>query len=267
MLTGSAPISPDVMHFMKVVSGCYVIEAYGATETGGAVSLQIPGDTKIGNVGPPLLCSMYKLKDVPEMGLVAARDNRGEICAAGTNIFQGYYKDEEKTREVLKDGWYHTGDIGSIEQNGCLKIVDRVKNIFKLQQGEYIAPEKIENIYVKSKYVAQMFVYGDSLKSSLIGILVPEETEIFEWAEEKKLSKDMEKLCQNTELNEIILKNINQTGKSTGLKGFEQVKKIHLHYELFSIEKGLLTPTMKAKRNDLKKYFQKEIDQLYKNMD
>ena len=117
LISGSAPISPDVLHFMRVCAGCFVVEGYGATETGGAASIQIPGETTVGNVGPPFLCTYYKLADVPEMNLVAARDNRGEICAYGTNVFMGYYKDEEKTREALtEDGWYRTGDIGVWER-------------------------------------------------------------------------------------------------------------------------------------------------------
>lgn len=107
------------MNFLRVVSGCYVLEGYGATETGGASGVQIPGETTVGNVGPPFLCSLYKLADVPDMGLVVERDNRGEILIKGTNVFKGYFKDEEKTRAALdEDGWYHTGDIGSFRSVG-----------------------------------------------------------------------------------------------------------------------------------------------------
>ena len=115
LISGSAPISPEVLLFMRVCAGCHVLEGYGATETGGASSCQIPGETTVGNVGPPFMCAMYKLLDVPEMGLDAKRDNRGEICVSGNNIFKGYFKDEEKTKEALVDGWYRTGDIGSWE--------------------------------------------------------------------------------------------------------------------------------------------------------
>ncbi len=115
LISGSAPISPEVLHFMRVCAGCHVLEGYGATETGGATSCQIPGETTVGNVGPPFMCAMYKLLDVPEMGLDAKRDNRGEICVYGTNVFKGYFKDDEKTKEALVDGWYRTGDIGSWE--------------------------------------------------------------------------------------------------------------------------------------------------------
>lgn len=267
LYSGSAPVSAEVLHFMRVCSGCHVLEGYGATETSGACAVQIPGETTVGNVGPPMLCSMYKLADVPEMNLDAKRDNRGEICVYGTNVFRGYFKDEEKTKEVLKDGWYHTGDIGTWETNGCLKIVDRVKNIFKLQQGEYIAPEKIENIYVRSKFVAQAFVYGNSLKSTLVGVIVPEEGVVYEWAKEHNVEADMNQLAANSELKDAILKDINMQGKIGGLKGFEQVKNIHLHSELFSIENGLLTPTMKSKRNELQKFFKNELEEIYKNLD
>lgn len=268
IITGSAPISPEVLHFLRVCTGCYVMEGYGATETGGACSLQMPGERSVGHVGPPFLCSMYKLADVPEMNLQVNRDKRGEILVHGTNIFKGYYKDEEKTNAAIdSDGWYHTGDIGVFDANGCVKVVDRVKNIFKLQQGEYIAPEKIENIYTRSKYVAQVFVYGNSYKSSLISVIVPEETVVQEWAKQHQLDLDFKKLCANEELKKVILKDITQLGKSGDLKGFEQVKDIYLHSELFSIENGLLTPTMKSKRNEIQKYFQKEIDEMYKDMD
>lgn len=268
MLTGSAPISPEVFHFMRVIFGCYLVEGYGATETGGAAGMSMIGDPSIGTCGPPFLCTLYKLIDVPDMKLVAAVDNRGEICVYGSNIFKGYFKDPEKTKAVLIDGWYHTGDIGTFNKDGTLKIVDRVKNIFKLQQGEYIAPEKIENIYVKSKWVAQIFVYGDSLKSVLIAIVVPDEECLKEWAAENEITDhSMQSLCKNDSLRDLILKDIVEHGKNDGLKSFEQVKKIHLHYELFSLENGLVTPTFKSKRIDLKKYFQKVLDEMYSDLD
>lgn len=224
IITGSAPISPEILHFLRVVTGCFVVEGYGATETGGACSVQLPGETSVGNIGPPFGCCMYKLIDVPEMNLVVSKDNRGEVCIYGHNVFKGYYKDEEKTKAALDaDGWYHSGDIGMFDKNGCLKIVDRVKNIFKLQQGEYIAPEKIENIYVRSKYVAQVFIYGNSLKSSLVSIIVPEETVVYEWAKQNNIEAKFDELCQHPELKKTILKDINQMGKDGGLKGFEQV--------------------------------------------
>lgn len=109
-------------------------------------------------------------------------------------------------------------------QNGCLKIVDRVKNIFKLAQGEYIAPEKIENIYVRCKYVAQLFVHGDSYKSCLVAIIVPEPTTLFALAQEKNLEADLKKLCKNSDIKKHILDELVALGKKGDLKGFEQVR-------------------------------------------
>lgn len=108
---------------------------------------------------------------------------RGEVCFRGFNIFKGYYKMPEKTQEALdNDGWLHSGDIGLWTPNGALRIIDRKKNIFKLSQGEYVAAEKIENIYVKSPFIAQCFVYGDSLQSYLVGIIVPDQEYLLRWA-------------------------------------------------------------------------------------
>lgn len=106
-----------------------------------------------------------------------------------------------------------------------MKIVDRVKNIFKLQQGEYVAPEKIENIYVRSKYVAQIFVYGNSYKSSIVGIVVPEETVLLEWATNNNINNaNMKQLCSNSEVKKLIMNDLEQQAKLGGLKGFEKVK-------------------------------------------
>ena len=111
-----------------------------------------------------------------------------------------------------------------ILKNGTLAIVDRVKNIFKLQQGEYISPEKIENIYIRCKYIAQVFVHGNSLKSTLVGILVPEENALFELAKEKGLELNFADLCKNKQIKEHIFKELTTLGKKSDLKGFEQVK-------------------------------------------
>ncbi|MEQ2280718.1 Long-chain-fatty-acid--CoA ligase 5, partial [Ameca splendens] len=164
MVTGAAPISPSVLSFLRAALGCQIFEAYGQTECAAACTFTLPGDATSGHVGVPLPCNFLKLVDVDEMNYFASNDE-GEVCIKGTNVFKGYLKDPEKTAETLdKDGWLHTGDIGKWLPNGALKIIDRKKNIFKLAQGEYIAPEKIENVYVQSGPVAQVFVHGDSLQ-------------------------------------------------------------------------------------------------------
>ncbi|KAJ8383101.1 hypothetical protein SKAU_G00038790 [Synaphobranchus kaupii] len=263
MVTGAAPVSPTVLTFLRTALGCQFYEGYGQTECTAGCTLSMPGDWTAGHVGAPLPCNSLKLVDVAEMNYFAA-NGEGEVCVKGANVFQGYLKDPEKTAEAIdKDGWVHTGDIGKWLENGTLKIVDRKKHIFKLAQGEYIAPEKIENIYIRSDPVAQAFVHGDSLQACLVAIIVPDPDFLPEWAKKRGLKGSYEELCKNQELKKAILEDIVKLGKAAGLKSFEQVKDIALHPEMFSVQNGLLTPTMKAKRADLRNHFRALIDELY----
>uniref|UniRef100_A0A4W6CHZ0 Long-chain-fatty-acid--CoA ligase n=1 Tax=Lates calcarifer TaxID=8187 RepID=A0A4W6CHZ0_LATCA len=266
MVTGAAPISPSVLNFLRAALGCQIFEAYGQTECTAGCTFTMPGDATSGHVGTPLPCNIVKLVDVEEMNYFAS-NGEGEVCIKGRNVFKGYLKDPEKTAEALdKDGWLHTGDIGKWLPSGVLKIIDRKKNIFKLAQGEYIAPEKIENVYVRSGPVAQVFVHGDSLQSCLVAIVVPDPEVLPGFAKSLGCQGSIEDLCKNTEIKKAILSDMIKLGKEAGLKSFEQVKDVYLHPEQFTIENGLLTPTLKAKRAELKALFQSQIDKLYANM-
>lgn len=134
-------------------------------------------------MGGPLPCLKIRLRDLPEMEYTSNDTPypRGEICFRGPSIFQGYYKNDEKTKEAIHDGWLWSGDVGVVLPNGSIKIIDRAKNIFKLAQGEYIAPEKLENVYIQSPYIQQIFVHGDSLESFLVAIVVPDFDEVRKW--------------------------------------------------------------------------------------
>ncbi|XP_067154076.1 long-chain-fatty-acid--CoA ligase 1 isoform X2 [Apteryx mantelli] len=240
-------------------------EGYGQTECTAGCSLSLPGDWTAGHVGAPMPCNIIKLVDVEEMNYLAVK-GEGEVCVKGPNVFHGYLKDPEKTAEALdKDGWLHTGDIGKWLPNGTLKIIDRKKHIFKLAQGEYIAPEKIENVYLRSEPLAQVFVHGESLQAFLIAIVVPDPETLCSWAKKRGSEGSYEELCKNKDLKKLILEDMVRIGKESGLKSFEQVKDIAMHAEMFSIENGLLTPTLKAKRPELRKYFKSQIDELYAN--
>ncbi|NWZ35427.1 ACSL5 ligase, partial [Brachypodius atriceps] len=263
MVTGAAPISPSVLTFLRAALGCQIFEAYGQTECSAGSTFSMPGDWTTGHVGAPLACNIIKLDDVEEMSYFSS-NNEGEVCIKGPNVFKGYLKDPEKTAEAIdKDGWLHTGDIGKWLPNGTLKIIDRKKNIFKLAQGEYIAPEKIENVYIRSAPVAQVFVHGESLRSFLIGIVVPDAEMLPEFAAKLGVKGSFEELCKNPAVKKAIFDDMIRLGREAGLKSFEQVRDLYVHTELFSVENGLLTPTLKAKRGDLVKYFQKEIEALY----
>uniref|UniRef100_A0AAR2LPQ5 Arachidonate--CoA ligase n=1 Tax=Pygocentrus nattereri TaxID=42514 RepID=A0AAR2LPQ5_PYGNA len=266
IITGAAPTSPTVLGFLRAALGCQVYEAYGQTECTAGCTYTTPGDWTSGHVGAPLPCNLIKLVDVPEKNYFASK-GEGEVCVKGPNVFKGYLKDPVKTAETLdSDGWLHTGDIGKWLPNGTLKIIDRKKHIFKLAQGEYISPEKIENIYIRSEPVSQLYVHGDSLQSCLVGIVVPDPEVMPSWAQKKGLEGSYEDLCRNMVSFKAILDDLVRLGKASGLHSFEQVKDIYIHSEMFSIENGLLTPTLKAKRPELKEYFKLEIEQLYNNI-
>uniref|UniRef100_A0A4X1ULV6 Arachidonate--CoA ligase n=1 Tax=Sus scrofa TaxID=9823 RepID=A0A4X1ULV6_PIG len=242
---------------------CSVYEGYGQTECTAGCTFTTPGDWTSGHVGAPLPCNHIKLVDVEELNYWASQ-GEGEICVRGPNVFKGYLKDPERTKEALdSEGWLHTGDIGKWLPAGTLKIIDRKKHIFKLAQGEYIAPEKIENIYIRSEPVAQVYVHGDSLKAFLVGIVVPDPEVMPSWAQKRGIEGTYAELCANKELKKAILEDMVRLGKESGLHSFEQVKAIYIHSDMFSVQNGLLTPTLKAKRPELREYFKKQIEELY----
>jgi long-chain acyl-CoA synthetase len=175
MITGSAPIAPHVLQLLRCVFCCPVIEAYGMTECGACCTITTMRDVTLGHVGGCIGCNAIKLVGVPEMEYVTSTvPPRGEVCIRGPNVFHGYFKDPQATSEAFdSDGWLRSGDIGEWLQNGAMRIIDRRKNIFKLSQGEYIAPEKVENTYTGG-LVSQMFVHGDSLQSHLVAVVVPD---------------------------------------------------------------------------------------------
>ncbi|XP_071468217.1 long-chain-fatty-acid--CoA ligase 6 isoform X4 [Marmota flaviventris] len=263
IVTGAAPASPTVLGFLRAALGCQVYEGYGQTECTAGCTFTTPGDWTSGHVGAPLPCNHIKLVDVEELNYWTYK-GEGEICVRGPNVFKGYLKDQDRTKEALdSDGWLHTGDIGKWLPEGTLKIIDRKKHIFKLAQGEYVAPEKIENIYIRSEPVAQIYVHGDSLKAFLVGIVVPDPEVMPCWALKRGIEGLYTDLCINKELKKAILEDMVRLGKESGLHSFEQVKAIYIHSDMFSVQNGLLTPTLKAKRPELREYFKKQIEELY----
>ncbi|CAL0320429.1 unnamed protein product [Lupinus luteus] len=267
MVSGASPLSPDIMEFLKICFGARVTEGYGMTETSCVISRIDVGDNLSGHVGSPSPACEIKLVDVPEMKYTSddQPNPRGEICVRGPIIFQGYYKDEAQTREAIdEEGWLHTGDIGTWLPGGRLKIIDRKKNIFKLAQGEYIAPEKIENVYAKCKFVAQCFVYGDSLNSSLVAIVSVDPDALKAWADSEGIMyNDLQQLCNDPRARAAVLAEMDAVGRNAQLRGFEFVKAVTLVLEPFTLENGLLTPTFKIKRPQAKEYFAKPISDMY----
>lgn len=190
------------------------------------------------------------------------------MCIRGPSVFSGYYKDEEKTREAIDEkGWYHTGDIGQWNKNGSLSIIDRKKNIFKLSQGEYIAAESIEGVYQKNKFVELCFIYGDSLQSSVIAIIIPDKEVLEEWAKNNAMEgKSLKELCEDPKVVEMVFKDTCKTARELKLKGFEIARAIHLESEPWTVENEFVTPTFKLKRPQLKEHYKPVIDKLYERL-
>ena len=256
IITGSAPISADTLDFLRVCFSCDVVEGYGQTECGAAMSMSYPRDTTTGNIGAPMPHCQIKLVDIPEMDYLSTDPfPRGEICCKGPNVFLGYFKQEDKTNEAIdSDGWLHSGDVGRWNADGTLTIIDRKKNIFKLSQGEYIAPEKLEARAQTSNFVAQAFIEGNSLKHQLVAVIVPDEDSLIPWAKESgidfkqdgKVGVDddgnvadwYKALCQTAETKQKIMAELDAAAKEGGLKGFEKVKNIYVEAKPFDADEG-----------------------------
>lgn len=268
--TASAPISPLTLIYLKAGLGIGLRQLYGLTESFGAVSLSDAYEAKPGSCGSIGVGCEMKVQEVPAMGYYA-EENKGELLLRGPQIFKGYYRDPEETEKALdKDGWFHTGDIGMINpDNGRLYIIDRVKNFFKLAQGEYISPEKIENVYLSSNPIlAQLYVHGDSLQSYLVGIVGIEHPAGVKFLQNVCAFKDdlsPEQLI--TEINKPrnkkkFLESINSPLKGK-LLGFERLHNIDIDINPLTVEKNVVTPTLKIKRGIAANYFQRVFKRLY----
>lgn len=275
LITGSAPISPEVVNFLKIVFSCPMVEGFGQTETCGATLATDPTDPEPGHCGGPIGCVEIKIVAVPEMRYTELDVDdqgrptpRGELCFRGPTLFSGYYKQPEKTAEAVdSEGWLHTGDIVMrLPHNGAIRIIDRKKNIFKLAQGEYVAVEKVESCYQESHFINQIFVYGDSLKSYLIAVIVPDELFIRKaWCPENGIdaSVGFEEVCRNEKLKKDIMEDLNAVAKRKGLLGYEKVMRIHLDGKMWTPE-DLLTPTQKLKRFEAREKYAQVIEALYR---
>ncbi|KAK7208553.1 hypothetical protein BZA70DRAFT_54060 [Myxozyma melibiosi] len=274
VVSGSAPIADDTLQFLRAALACNVVQGYGLTESFAFGLVSEPGDSTTGHCGPPAVAVEMKLKDVPEMNYTAddLPNPRGELLIRGPVIFSGYYKDPVKTAEALdEEGWLHTGDVAEFDSLGRVRIIDRVKNFFKLAQGEYVAPERIENQYLAAcDLVSTVFVHGDSVQTFLIGVLGinPETFAPFASGILKRQIDPMDlhqlaAACEEREVRVAVLKEFELIAAKAKLQGFEKVKNLILRIEPFTIENDLLTPTMKVKRPQAVAYFRSEIDKLY----
>ena len=277
MLVGSAPMDPYLTNFLQCAFSCKIVEGYGQTENCAGVLISSQYDRTCRHIGGPGWNAEIKLVDVDELDYhstdvdpeTGVSQPRGELCVRGPLLFKGYLDDEENTNKAIdKDGWLHTGDVAMVltQHGNAIRIIDRVKNIFKLQQGEYVAPEKLENALVDSQYVEQIFIYGDSLKNYLVSVVVPNRPKVVEYLKTLNIecnNDNCQEYFENEQLKKEILRDMEELGRKVDFKGFEIVKKVYLSPEPFSVENDLCTPTLKVRRHIAKKYFAKQLDKLY----
>ena len=266
IISGAAPLAKHVEEFLRVCFCASVVQGYGLTESCAASFIGVPDLWEFqATVGVPLSGVEFRLEAVPDMEYYPTSDPpRGEVILRGASLFSGYYKRDDLTKDAMDaDGWFHTGDVGEIQPNGSLKIIDRKKNIFKLSQGEYVAVEHVESVLKKNTLFDQIWVYGNSFENFLVAVVVPNEAQVLAFAEEKKLSGSYAELCADDKVKKFVLDELTKTGRAGKLKGFEIAKAVHLTAEPFSVEDDLLTPTFKMKRPQFLKFFKEQVDAMY----
>jgi long-chain acyl-CoA synthetase len=249
--SGSAALQPRLARVFNA-AGCPVMEGYGLTETSPVVTVNDlrNGGFRIGSVG----------KALPDTEVKIAED--GEILIKGPQVMQGYYKDPEQTAEVLKNGYFHTGDIGEIDSDGFLKITDRKKSMFKTSGGKYVAPQLIENAMKQSSFIEQILVVGDGEKMPA-ALIQPNWEWIKQWSSIKgnDISQDTAVACKDEKLISRIQQEIDLHNEGFG--NWEKVKTFQLTPDVWSIEAGHLTPTMKSKRKVIKEMYKDLYEKLY----
>ena len=241
--SGSAPLQPRLAKIFTA-AGIKIMEGYGLTESSPVISISEPikGGTKFGYVG----------KIIEGIEVKIAKD--GEILCKGPNVMKGYYKNSKLTAETIKNDFLHTGDIGKIDKDGFLKITDRKKQLFKTSGGKYIAPQVIENKMKRSPFIEQIMVIGEGEKMPS-ALIQPDFEYIKKWLQKNKFNflDDFKNICKKEELLIKITHEIDKINEEFG--DWERIKKFELTPQIWSIENGLLTPTMKLKRKSILKKF------------
>jgi long-chain acyl-CoA synthetase len=248
-ISGGAPLPPYLAEFFAAMD-ILILEGYGLTETSPIVTVNTPLEYRIGTVGKPL------------KGVEVRLAEDGEICVRGPNVMQGYYQNESATQEVIdSEGWFYTGDIG-LWEDGFLKITDRKKDILVTSGGKNIAPQNLENLFKADPYFLEFVVVGDA-HHYCCALVVPDFEKLKLWATEQGISETTpQELATNERVYAFFMDRIRS--RSQTLSSFEQIKKIHLLPQGFSIESGELTPTLKIKRKVINEKYRTLIEAFYR---
>ncbi|XP_033833156.1 fatty acid CoA ligase Acsl3-like [Periophthalmus magnuspinnatus] len=270
LLSGGAPLSAATQRFMNVCFCCPVGQGYGLTETCGAGTISELWDYSTGRVGEPLVCCEIKLKDWLEAGYRSTDKPhpRGEILVGGPNVTMGYYKTDPRMQqdfEVDETGqrWFCTGDVGEVHDDGCLKIIDRKKDLVKLQAGEYVSLGKVEAMLKNCPLIDNICAYANSDETYVIGFAVPNQKHFLSLAEQYGVRGSFTELCNNTTMEELVLKVLTEVALGAQLERFEIPRKICLSPDPWTPETGLVTDAFKLKRKELKSHYKDDIERMY----
>ena len=247
-VSGGAPLSP-ALSYSYLAAGIPILQGYGATETC-IVSANRPSNNHVGSVGLPFEGIELKI----------AED--GEILVRGPNVMRGYYGQPEATAAVLKDGWFYTGDVGHLDKDGRLYITDRKKDLFKLSNGKYVAPQLIESLLKQSEFVSQVVVVGAGRKQP-VALIVPDWENLQEALTEarEQVSRDKGELSKNPTAIKLVQKDV--ASLTSDLADYERIRRVALLPQEFSIDSGELTPTLKVKRRVIDERYGNIIEELY----
>lgn len=247
-VSGSAPLAMDIQMFMHAV-GIPVYEGYGLTETCAPICVNMPDANKFGTVG----------RIFSEVLVRIAED--GEILIKSAKNFREYYQNPEATAEAIKDGWFYTGDIGALDEDGFLRITDRKKDLIKTAGGKYIAPQKLENLAKSQKILSQLVVYGDQKPYAVALVTINQELAIQHAQAHNILYGEYSDLLQHKEIRRLVDEALEALNSQ--LARYETIKKYILLPKEFTVEEGDLTPSMKIKRKHICKKYQAQLEALY----
>lgn len=263
ILNGGAPVSAETQQFISTLI-CPMLIGYGLTETNANTTLMTPDSWELGVCGEPTHAVNLKLVDVEDAGYFA-KDNQGEVWVQGDPVSPYYFDNEKETKEAFtEDGWFKTGDIGEWLDNGCLRIIDRKKNLVKTLNGEYIALEKLESIYRSNGYVSNICVYADQTKVKPVAIIVAMENQIQSLCKELGVEYH-EDAVHDKKVKNAIHKSLLQTGKEGGLKGVELLQGVAVSDKEWTPQNGFVTSAQKLQRKKILEDNKEEIDKIYED--
>ena len=247
MISGGAPLNHDIGLFFSAL-GLRLLQGYGQTESAPLISVNLPGKIKLDTVGPAIKETQVKI----------AED--GEILVKGELVMQGYWQNPQATKEAITDGWLHTGDVGRLDEDGFITITDRKKDIIVNSGGDTLSPQRVEGFLTLEPEIAQAMVYGDK-RPHLVALVVPDRDFARDWAAESAKPDDLAQLIEDGDFIKLMRSAVDRV--NTSLATVERVRRFVLTDREFTIENGLMTPSLKVRRHKINEIHEDRLKALY----